>query len=93
MRLSDGRRTADRFQFFSSTCAFSSASDDWPTPQWLFDQQNAKWRFDLDAAASATNAKCRKFYTIADDALRMPWRGVVQPAVWPDVGTLGTACL
>ena len=33
--------------------------------------------FDLDAAASARNAKCERYYTIADDALGLPWEGRV----------------
>jgi phage N-6-adenine-methyltransferase len=33
--------------------------------------------FDLDAAASAANAKCERFYTLDDDALTQPWNGRV----------------
>ena len=40
---------------------FSSASDNWETPQWLFDELNKEFGFDLDAAASKENAKCKKF--------------------------------
>lgn len=29
--------------------------------------------FDLDVAAAPHNAKCDRFYTLADDALRQPW--------------------
>lgn len=38
---------------------FSSASDDWATPQWLFDELNVKYGpFELDVCASNENAKC-----------------------------------
>jgi hypothetical protein len=36
---------------------FSSKTDDWATPQDLFDQLNAKHQFTLDVAASSTNHK------------------------------------
>ena len=31
---------------------FSSASDDWETPQHLFDQLNDDYKFDIDVCAS-----------------------------------------
>lgn len=38
---------------------FSSASDDWATPQKIFDELNAKYGpFELDVCASHDNAKC-----------------------------------
>lgn len=33
--------------------------------------------FDLDAAAAPHNAKCERFYTVADNALEQPWKGRV----------------
>jgi len=36
----------------------TSVSERWATPQWLFDRLNAEFRFDLDAAADASNHKC-----------------------------------
>jgi phage N-6-adenine-methyltransferase len=33
--------------------------------------------FDLDAAAAPHNAKCERFYTVADNALELPWTGRV----------------
>jgi len=52
---------------------FSSASNEWVTPQPLFDALNAEFGFDLDAAASPANAKCEAFLTCDDDALSVPW--------------------
>lgn len=50
---------------------------DWETPQALFDQLNAEFGFDLDVAASHTNAKCATYYTEAEDGLTLPWTGTV----------------
>lgn len=58
--------------------ACSSASPEWPTPQWLVDQLAAEFgAFDLDPAATADNAKAPAFYTAADDGLAQQWKGRV----------------
>jgi len=49
--------------------------DDWSTPEWLFEQLEDEFRFTLDAAASAANAKCINYFTKEDDALRHSWAG------------------
>ena len=56
---------------------FSSATDNWATPQAVFDALDRELSFELDAAASPTNAKCRRFYTVDDDGLAQTWHGVV----------------
>lgn len=40
---------------------FSSASEDWPTPQEFFQKWNEKFEFDLDVCATPENAKCHRF--------------------------------
>jgi site-specific DNA-methyltransferase (adenine-specific) len=52
---------------------FSKKSDEWTTPQWLFDKLNTNYNFTLDAAATQTTSKCSKFYTIEDDGLSQEW--------------------
>ena len=52
---------------------FSSASDNWETPQDLFDRLDAEFNFDLDLAATAQNAKCDFYYVKEDDALKQDW--------------------
>jgi phage N-6-adenine-methyltransferase len=53
---------------------FSSKSDKWATPQAFFNQVSAEFGgFDLDVCATAANAKCERFYTIADDGLSQLW--------------------
>ena len=60
--------------FFSSEVAFSSATDDWATPQATFDELNAKWGpFTLDPCASASNHKCARYFTDEQDGLAQDW--------------------
>ena len=60
-----------------STALYSSRTEEWATPQDLFDQLNAEFGFTLDTAACAENAKCPRFYTKEDDGLSKPWEGTV----------------
>lgn len=55
---------------------FSSASEEWSTPQDFFDKMNEEFHFTLDACATEENAKCEKFYTKADDGLSKTWGGL-----------------
>lgn len=64
---------------------FSSAKDDWETPQDLFDELDDEFHFALDAASSDLNAKCEKHYTIEDDGLSQSWEGeqcVLESSIW-----------
>ena len=54
---------------------FSSASDEWPTPQFLFDALNAEFKFDLDPSATPENAKCETYFTKLEDGLKQSWEG------------------
>ena len=56
---------------------FSSATDNWATPQDFFDKLNAEFHFDLDVCADEINHKCDKYYTKQQDGLTMPWKGIV----------------
>lgn len=49
--------------------------DDRRTPRELFDRLHARYRFTLDAAASADNALLPKFYDIETDGLAQSWAG------------------
>jgi phage N-6-adenine-methyltransferase len=55
---------------------FSSATDEWPTPQKFFDELNAEFHFELDVCATSENAKCPRYFTKADDGLSQTWDGV-----------------
>lgn len=56
---------------------FSSASDDWPTPQDFFDRLNLEFDFTLDPCSDEKNHKCEEFFTATDDGLSKDWRGRV----------------
>lgn len=53
----------------------SSATDNWETPQWLFDKYDAVYHFTLDAASSDENAKVANHYTARDNGLLQKWGG------------------
>ncbi|MDU0422519.1 DNA N-6-adenine-methyltransferase [Staphylococcus haemolyticus] len=52
---------------------FSSKSNEWTTPQYLFDELNDEFNFTLDPCATDENAKCSKYFTIEDDGLSKDW--------------------
>jgi site-specific DNA-methyltransferase (adenine-specific) len=54
---------------------FSSATDDWATPQRFFDCLNREFKFTLDPCASEANAKCERFFTKEQNGLSKSWRG------------------
>ena len=55
---------------------FSSKTDEWETPQWLFNEMNEEFHFDLDPAATDENHKCARYFTKEDDGLSKKWGGV-----------------
>jgi len=52
---------------------FSSATDEWETPQDLFDELNAEFSFTVDVCALPINAKCSRFFTPEQDGLIQEW--------------------
>lgn len=54
---------------------FSRSSDEWETPQQLFDSLDAEFHFTLDACATDKNHKCDRYYTIEDNGLSKDWSG------------------
>lgn len=55
---------------------YSSESDEWETPQPLFDLLDREFGFDLDVCALSGNAKCERFFTPESDGLSQEWTGV-----------------
>ena len=55
---------------------FSSSKDDWGTPDKLFKTLDNYFGFTLDVCATPENAKCRRFFTLAEDGLSKEWQGV-----------------
>ena len=56
---------------------FLSATDEWATPQWLFDALHREFAFTLDPCATRENAKCARFFTRDDDGLAQDWGDAV----------------
>lgn len=72
--------------------AFSSETNEWSTPQDLFEELNEEFGFTIDVAATAENAKCERYYTAADNGLKQSWgEGIrlLQSALRPANRTLG----
>lgn len=55
----------------------SSLSDEWATPQDLFNKLNSEFNFNLDPCADDKNHKCPRYYTIHDDGLTKEWGGMI----------------
>ena len=55
---------------------FDSKRQDWETPAVLFDPLNNEFGFTLDVCATAENAKCKSYFTIADNGLAQVWKGI-----------------
>lgn len=56
---------------------FTTGTDDWGTPQSLFDYLNEIHNFTLDACASDYNYKMKPYFTEEDDSLKQTWFGNV----------------
>lgn len=53
----------------------SSKSNEWETPQWLFDELSKEFHFTLDPCATKENHKCDRFYTYNENGLAQDWNG------------------
>lgn len=60
-----------------ATALLSSQTDEWATPQSLFEKLDATFHFTLAPCATPENAKCAKFYTKEQDGLKQDWGGAV----------------
>lgn len=54
---------------------FSSKSDEWETPQDLFDKLDYEFDFDLDPCATKENHKCSTYFTKKQNGLTKDWAG------------------
>lgn len=75
---------------------FTSNTDEWATPQAVFDELNSEFHFTLDPCATPDNAKCPKFYTKDANGLLQNWGGakrVLQSTIRNGNQTLGAEML
>ena len=68
----------------------SSNTDEWATPQDLFDKLDACFHFTLDPCATDENHKAPKYFTRVQDGLKQDWGGRLYGAIHPTAGTSGT---
>lgn len=54
---------------------FTSKSDEWATPQDLYDSLDAEFHFNLDPCSTDINCKCEKHFTPEQDGLKQNWGG------------------
>lgn len=54
---------------------FSRESDEWSTPQSLFEELDREFHFTVDASATEENKKCEKYYSLENDGLKADWGG------------------
>lgn len=59
-----------------TTGLMSSNTNLWATPKAFFAMMDEEFHFELDVCATAENAKCKRFYTAADDGLSKAWHGM-----------------
>lgn len=58
-----------------SEALYSSRSEEWSTPQELFERLDREFCFTLDAAASKENAKCPRYFDKETGGLMQSWAG------------------
>ncbi|PTK77163.1 adenine methyltransferase [Staphylococcus haemolyticus] len=56
---------------------YSSKTNEWATPQNLFDELDDEFNFTLDPCATDENTKCSNYFTIEDDGLSKDWSNEV----------------
>ena len=59
-----------------SRAVFTSNSDEWETPQAVFDELDEEFHFNLDPCATDKNRKCETYFTKDQNDLEKDWGGV-----------------
>lgn len=54
----------------------TSDTEEWETPQPLFDAWHERFRFDVDVCSTHENAKCERHWTKEEDGLKQDWSGL-----------------
>ena len=53
----------------------TSLTDQWATPQYLFDELDREFHFDLDVCADESNHKCARYFDRSVNGLSQEWTG------------------
>ena len=54
---------------------FSSNSDEWATPQDIYNKLDREFHFDLDPCSTIENHKTDLYFTVEQDGLKQNWAG------------------
>lgn len=54
---------------------FTSDSDEYSTPDDVFESLDREFNFTLDPCSTDDNAKCERHYTMVDNGLSKSWGG------------------
>ena len=68
---------------------YSSKTNEWYTPQYLYEYLNKIYDFNLDPCCTEQNRKCEQYFTIEDDGLTKSWGGnnvFVNPPYGREIG-------
>ena len=67
---------------------FSSATDEWSTPDYLFSGLRNEFGIQTDVCATPENAKCARYFTKSDDGLTKTWSGIcwMNPPYGKEIG-------
>jgi len=65
----------EEFEVVQPYMPVKAKTTEWETPDYLYKEYDDKYHFDLDAAATPANAKCKKFFTKEDNGLQKSWKG------------------
>lgn len=60
---------------------FSSDSDQYDTPLYVFEALDAEFHFNLDPCADDQNHKCKRYFTKEIDGLSQNWGGTEFSAI------------
>lgn len=52
---------------------FTSRTEEWETPQYVFDILNKDFKFQIDVCATSENSKCKIFFNKTVDGLQQEW--------------------
>lgn len=55
---------------------FTSKSDEWSTPDSVFNLLDDEFHFNLDPCATDENHKTDVYFTVQEDGLKKSWGGV-----------------
>ena len=70
---SEKKSTSDFKNSKLNSGLFSSSSDEWETPQYVYDILNKEFKFQIDVCATHENTKCREYFTKEIDGLLQEW--------------------